>query len=143
MEETIEPQTENKSKINPFLIVGGLMFLGIIIVVPVILSSKKPASKVEAAQYVPVKEFTVNGSNFAFNPKIITVNKGDTIKINFKDDEGSHNLVIKGYNVLTNVVGEGGTDSATFVADKSGSFEYYCSVDSHRDLGMTGTLVVR
>ena len=112
-------------------------------------SVQKTDSKVEAANVIannpagPVKEFTVNGSNFAFDPATITVDKGDTVKINFKDDDGRHNLVVDGYNISTNVIGGGESDTITFVADKTGSFEFYCSVSNHRDLGMSGTLIVK
>ena len=30
-----------------------------------------------------------------------------------------------------------------FTADKTGSFEYYCSVGTHRQMGMKGTLIVK
>jgi len=90
-----------------------------------------------------VKEFTVDGNNFAFNPDTITVNKGDTVKITFKDDDGSHNLVIEGYNVSTNTINTGDSASIQFVADKTGTFTYYCSVDSHREKGMVGKLIVQ
>jgi uncharacterized cupredoxin-like copper-binding protein len=30
-----------------------------------------------------------------------------------------------------------------FVADKTGTFEFYCSVGNHRQMGMVGTLVVQ
>ena len=32
--------------------------------------------------------------------------------------------------------------TAEFTADKVGSFEYYCSVGSHRSMGMKGVLKV-
>jgi len=32
--------------------------------------------------------------------------------------------------------------SVTFVADKTGTFEYYCSVGNHRAQGMVGKLIV-
>jgi len=89
-----------------------------------------------------VKEFTVDGTNFAFNPSEIRVKKGDTVKIVFKDDDGQHNLVIDGYNVSTNLIGPGSQDTIEFVADTVGEFEYYCSVGSHRALGMSGKLIV-
>ena len=89
-----------------------------------------------------VKEFTVLGTNYTFNPATITVKKGDTVKITFKDDDGFHDLKIDGYNVATQRVNTGGESSVQFVADKTGSFEYYCSVDSHREKGMKGTFVV-
>lgn len=116
--------------------------------------STKPKGSVESVQApqqspapveagVSVKEFVVDGSNFSFNPATIFVNKGDTVKITFNDNDGTHNLVIDGYNLSTNVIDGGSSDSIQFVADKTGNFEFYCSVGSHRDLGMTGTLTVK
>lgn len=90
-----------------------------------------------------VKEFTVTGTNYRYDPNILTVNKGDTVKITFKDSDGHHNLVVDGYNQNTNTINSGDSDTIQFVADKTGEFEYYCSVDSHRQLGMKGTLVVK
>lgn len=109
------------------------------------VSKPVPTSSTTAAvEQTPgnIKEFTVDGSNYSFNPAEIRVKKGDTVKITFKDGDGQHNLVVDGYNVSTSTIGPGSTDSVTFVADKAGTFEYFCSVDSHRDLGMKGSLVV-
>ncbi|MDB5254058.1 MAG: Blue (Type 1) copper protein [Parcubacteria group bacterium] len=90
-----------------------------------------------------VKEVTVNGSNFAFDPKTITVNKGDTVKITFKNVGGMHDFKIDEFNVATKKINGGESDTVTFVADKTGSFEYYCSVGTHRQMGMKGTLIVK
>ncbi len=89
------------------------------------------------------KEFTVIGTNFSFAPNKIEVNKGDTVKINFQNNDGMHNLIIDEFNVGTAVIGTGKTQTITFVAGKTGSFEYYCSVGSHRAMGMKGTLLVK
>src|SRR5258706_2223717 len=146
MEET---RTSNSK--NLLLIVGVLVVL--FVVGYFVMRGKSTSSPVvsnsivtptsEAVASGPVKEFTVDGSNFVFDPKTITVNKGDNVKITFKDDDGRHNLVIDGYNLSTNIVGPGSEDSISFVADKAGSFEYYCSVSNHREQGMTGTLTVQ
>lgn len=158
-EETIKPET-NKRNVAP--LVGGLVVVFIVIGIVLISgSSKKPGnqtlntvpqatveganSQQSADSAVPagnVKEFTVGGTNFAFSPNKITVKKGDMVKITFRDDDGTHNLVVTGYNVSTNVIGEGSQDTIQFVADKSGTFEYFCSVGGHREAGMVGTLVV-
>ncbi len=120
------------------LVLGGTLFLR--------RSEQKgkiqEVSGVEAPQNPNIKEFTVNGSNFQFVPNQITINKGDTVKITFKDDDGTHNLVIDGYGVTTHIIQGGSEDSIQFVADKIGNFEYYCSIGSHRDLGMKGILTV-
>lgn len=89
-----------------------------------------------------VKEFTISGGNYYFSPNAISVNKGDTVKINFVNSGGVHNLIVDGYNVGTPTISSGQDAAFTFVADKSGSFEYYCSVGSHRQMGMKGTLTV-
>lgn len=89
-----------------------------------------------------VKEFIVNGTNFAFTPSTITVKQGDKVKITFNSTQGYHDFVIDEYSVATKQIQSPGTEVIEFVADKTGSFEYYCSVGSHRQMGMVGTLVV-
>lgn len=88
------------------------------------------------------KVFAIEGVNFAFSQKEIRVKKGDTVRINFTSKDGFHNLVIDEFNAATDDVQTGGSTSVEFIADKTGSFEYYCSIGSHRQLGMKGTLIV-
>ena len=88
------------------------------------------------------KTFNVTGQNFSFFPSEIRVKKGDTVKINFESAGGFHDWFLTGYNVFTTQVNTGGTASVEFVADKTGTFEYFCTVDSHRQMGMTGNLIV-
>jgi len=90
-----------------------------------------------------VKTFTVNGNNFSFAPSTMTVNKGDTVKIIFKNTGGTHDLVIDEFNAATPKISGGQEATIQFVADKSGTFEYYCSIGSHRQMGMKGTLTVK
>lgn len=90
-----------------------------------------------------VKSFTVTGSNFKFDPSVITVNKGDTVKITFKNTDGFHDFKIDEFNVATAQIKGGASEIVNFVADKTGSFEYYCSVGQHRAMGMKGTLIVK
>jgi plastocyanin len=150
MENTNTPLSENKKSFSLPIVVGSIIVVGIIFAV-ILMGGKETVQSngrnlsghVEAANTSgPIKEFTVDGTNFAFDPKTITVNKGDTVKIIFKDTDGAHNLAINGYNVSTRVIGEGSQETVQFVADKVGSFEYYCSVGGHREAGMVGTLIV-
>lgn len=89
-----------------------------------------------------VRVFNVDGSNFAFDITEMHVKQGDTVTINFKSVDGFHDLVIDEFNARTKQVRTGGVSEVTFVADKKGTFEYYCSVGSHRMQGMVGTLIV-
>jgi plastocyanin len=88
-----------------------------------------------------VVEFTVEGKNFAFTPSLLSVKKGDTVKITFKNTGGFHDFVIDEFNVRTKQL-QSGEETVEFVADKAGQFEYYCSVGQHRAMGMKGTLTV-
>jgi plastocyanin len=89
-----------------------------------------------------VENVTVTGSNFTFAPKTITVKKGDTINLTFKNSGGTHDLVIDELGVRTKTIAGGASDMVTFVASKAGTFTYYCSVGNHRAMGMTGTITV-
>lgn len=95
-----------------------------------------------AGEAVTVREFTVTGTSFAFAPKTLSVKKGDTVKITFVNAEGFHDLKIDEFNVATSKLAAGKSETVTFVADKEGAFEYYCSVGTHRQMGMVGTLTV-
>ena len=86
--------------------------------------------------------FTVLGSNFAYDLNEITVKEGDEVTINFRSAGGFHDWVVDEFNAATEKVQTDGETSVTFVADKKGTFEFYCSVGSHRANGMVGTLTV-
>ncbi len=103
---------------------------------PAATTSPSPSNQSSA------KEFTVTASSFQFSPAQIKVKKGDTVRLTVKNSGGSHDLVIDALNVSTKILGSGQSDTVEFVANKTGSFEYYCSVSNHRAMGMVGTLVV-
>lgn len=90
-----------------------------------------------------VKTFTVTGSNFAFAPKTLTVNKGDKVKIIFKNSGGTHDIKIDEFSVASAKIQGGAETTVEFTADKVGTFEYYCSIGTHRAMGMVGTLTVK
>lgn len=89
------------------------------------------------------KDFTIIGQNYSLTPSTITVNKGDDVKITFKNTDGFHGLKIDEFGVTTGIIPAGGKATIEFIADKTGTFEYYCPVDSHKELGMKGTLTVK
>lgn len=84
----------------------------------------------------------ITGKNFEFSETEIRVKKGDTITVNFTSTDGFHDWMVPGLSVATDQVNTGESASVTFTADEAGEFEYYCSVGSHRSLGMTGMLIV-
>lgn len=94
-----------------------------------------------------VKIFVLSGENFKFlmngveNPEI-RVNQGDRVRVELVVTEGFHDFVIDELNVATKKLNPGGIDYIEFIADKKGTFEYYCSVGEHRAMGMKGVFVV-
>jgi plastocyanin len=98
---------------------------------------------VSAPETQATKSFTVNGSNYAFAPTSLTVNKGDKVSITFVNTGGLHDFKIDEFNVATRQLNGNEKQTVTFTADKVGSFEYYCSVGRHREMGMKGILTVK
>lgn len=89
-----------------------------------------------------VKVFTMDGTNFAFSTTEMRVKQGDKVKVVLNVKQGFHDWVVDEFSAKTAQVREGNTTEVEFVADKAGAFEYYCSVGSHRQLGMKGNLIV-
>lgn len=106
--------------------------------------SASPSASATASASAPAaggqtQDITITATNFQYDKQEIKVHKGDTVKITLKNDSGNHGFQIKDYNVNIK-----GGETATFVADKAGSFDYNCSIQcgSGHD-NMTGTLTVQ
>jgi plastocyanin len=85
--------------------------------------------------------FNLKASNFAYSQSSLTVKEGQEVTINLDITEGFHDIKIDGV-VQTQASGEGTSQVAKFTAPKKGTYEFYCSVGSHRSMGMVGTLIV-
>jgi cytochrome c oxidase subunit 2 len=93
-----------------------------------------------------VKQFALTARQWEFNQTRIDVNAGDTVIINVTGlDDGlgtGHGFAISEFNV-NQVIRSGETRTIQFVASRSGTFTFFCSVpcgSGHND--MRGTLVV-
>jgi plastocyanin len=86
--------------------------------------------------------FTLDSFNYEYSQEEIRVKQGDTVTINLTNSEGYHDWVVDEFDVATAKINNGESASVTFVADKKGTFEYYCSVGIHRQMGMVGILIV-
>jgi plastocyanin len=92
-----------------------------------------------------IAEHTMNGQELGANGtpyNVLLTKKGDTVNIVFTSKEGFHDWVVDDFDVQTKQIFKGQTSEVSFVADKAGTFEYYCSVGNHRAQGMVGTLIV-
>lgn len=109
----------------------------------VMLKDKSEPTKPTVTLNPNARAFFVQAVNYSFSLKEIVVQQGDTVTINFESTDGFHDWVLDEFNARTKQVSPNKPTSVTFVADKAGTFEYYCSVGNHRAHGMVGTLIVK
>ena len=125
--------------------------LGALVVVGALVMIKANRSATDELAFMPdgtgaaapVKDFTVTGKNFSFDPPTLAVALGDKVRITFKNVEGFHDFILREFGAATKQIRSGEEDVVEFIADKTGTFEYYCSVGNHRAMGMKGTLTVK
>lgn len=90
-----------------------------------------------------VKEVTVEGTEFSFNPPSISINQGETIKITFKNiGNVNHNFGIPELDIRTKTISSGSSDTIEFVASQTGTFGFDCSIAGHKENGMSGSLEI-
>ena len=89
-----------------------------------------------------VNEIVVEGSPFKFVPDTITVKKGEKTRIIFKNISGMHDFNVDELGIKTKIINTGEEDFAEFTPTEAGTYEFYCSVGNHRQMGMKGTLIV-
>jgi plastocyanin len=85
-------------------------------------------------------------SDYQFSQKTIMVEAGQKVTVKLKNINGFHDFVIDELKVASKQISVDQEDSVTFTVPESAagqSYEYYCSVGSHRELGMVGVLQVK
>jgi heme/copper-type cytochrome/quinol oxidase subunit 2 len=73
------------------------------------------------------RTFRVQASSFEYTPAVLAVNQGDLVTIELTSSDVVHGLYLDGYDLEINA-DPGQTKSLTFIADRSGSFRFRCSV---------------
>jgi len=89
------------------------------------------------------KTFEITAKNWEFIPSTITVNQGDKVKMVIKSVDVDHSFAMPAFGINQKLV-PGQTETIEFVADKTGSFPFRCSVycgSGHKE--MDGTLIVK
>ena len=73
------------------------------------------------------QHFRIEASSFQYAPEAIQVNPGDRVTIDLVSTDVVHGLYVDGYDL--NVTADPGqTATLSFVADRTGSFRFRCSV---------------
>jgi len=90
-----------------------------------------------------IKEFTMIAKNWSFDPATITVNKGDTVKLNIKSVDVDHGIALPEFGI-SETIKAGKESKIEFIANKTGEFTFSCSVfcgEGHK--AMKGKLIVK
>jgi plastocyanin len=108
--------------------------------------SDTPAETQPAVEAVATDEvINVEMANYRFNPNVIRAKAGTTLKLNITDTQGSHDFVIDELNVDSGVFQTGESKEIMIeipAGDAGKTFEFYCSVMNHRQMGMVGQLII-
>ena len=89
-----------------------------------------------------VKEFEVIAKQFEFLPNTITVKQGDTVKLSITSADVTHGFAINDFGI-NETIEPGKTTNIEFVANKKGTFNFYCSIPCGTGHGtMKGQLIV-
>lgn len=115
---------------------AGFMLLAVLIVG---ISVSATAGQEASSGY---HEFHMTAKNYEFDPSVITVKKGEKVRLFITAADRDHGIRIQGYDI-DQVLKKGETATIEFTADKAGTFEFKCSVYcgmGHRK--MKGKLIV-
>jgi plastocyanin len=109
-----------------------------------------PDTKIQAPTGEPEvtsTKITIEGDEFSFAPANISVARGATVELTFKNiGRVPHNYIVSELGLATKTISGGNTDVVTFVApDSAGTISYtsFCSVPGHREAGMVGTIEIK
>lgn len=90
-----------------------------------------------------VVELTVVAKDFSFDQKELRVKSGDVLTVTFKNEgRMQHDWTVEGENIATKTINSGEADVIQFIAPATGTYETFCSVGTHRTMGMVGKLIV-
>lgn len=145
---------------NKGLLMGVGLLVGLAVVAAVLVNTtKKPVSQsptpsaqteiteneeATAPANQATREVTVSGNEYSFSPSSLTLTKGETVKVTFKNiGTLPHDLIIDELGVATKTLKGGEMDTVTITADKAGTYKFYCSIGNHRAQGMEGTATVQ
>ena len=89
-----------------------------------------------------VKTIDIEAGSFYYKPNVLTVKKGQKVKVVIHSVSMMHDFNIDELNVHGQKTKNGETSTVEFTPDKTGTFEYYCSVGQHRANGQVGKITV-
>lgn len=125
------------------LTVGVLLLIGIGIFsyFSFFVKSNNPTAGTYKGDY----DYTIELSDYSFNPNTVEVSAGTSVKILLTNKSGTHDFVIDEFGLKSNTLSAGQEQLLTFRVPESSagqSYEFYCSQANHRSMGMVGTIKI-
>lgn len=91
-----------------------------------------------------VQRIEVSGTDFAYTPNNLTVQRGVPVEIVFKNDgRVKHDLVVRDLNVASESISPGQTTTIRFTPERAGQYRIVCTEPGHEASGMVATLTVQ
>lgn len=116
-----------------------LVITGIVVLIALvgIFAFKSFTGKAIDTPNKDVRVFTVKAFRFGYTPNVITVNKGDKVKIIIDNIDTLHGIRIPDLGIK-------GDEVLEFTADKTGEFTWYCANQCGKGhMQMQGKLIVK
>jgi len=109
----------SKKAINS-VVLGSIV---VVVVVGYILMNYSPMNTTSGED----KSFDIVSFQWGFEPQFIKVNKDDHVILKLSSDDVAHGIAIDEYQINEPII-PGQMSEVEFIADKPGTFHYYCSV---------------
>ena len=131
---------KNRNERGLAVLIGSVLLLLVTVLVPA-AAARQETGEAEPGE-TPVKQIKMYAENWKWTPKVIRVQQGSKIVIDFVSRDASHSFDLKAYRIKVQLP-EGSETRFEFVADKVGTFRWRCG----RPCGdgcakMTGKLIV-
>lgn len=139
-------ETPVKKNGFPVWLIGIVAVLALIYLPSMLTGSKKVQGKttnqLAVTESQPVTVVSIEAGSFYYKPNEIRVKRGERVRLEFKSQDQMHDFNVDELGIKSPIVKSGDIALVDFSADKTGEFEFYCSVDQHRKLGQVGKLIV-
>jgi len=137
---------EKKGKKNKIYTISLITIFLIVVSTGIFFNLNKTNQEGPSANVIvtgETKEFKMIARQFSFSPSKIEVNRGDNVKLVITSTDVTHGMSIPQYGI-NEILPPGRAVNIEFMADKSGTFRFPCTVScgsGHRS--MMGRLVVK
>ena len=101
----------------------------------------------ETSEFTKETEYSLSLDNYFYLPNKITAEPGEKLVLRLNVEGGMHDFKIDELNVQSKTIEKGDQDTVEFIipkdADTGKTYEFYCSIGNHKQLGMKGTITVK